>query len=124
MSDLISRQALIERLFGNASEKELEGLFCEASYVLRIINKQPPADKWIPVAEKLPSKEDIYLCFLNTGTMETLRFTTDLYEVDKYDFYEHRGKAGFYAYDSEWGYSEVDYITAWAELPEPYKGVE
>ena len=85
---------------------------------------QPPADQWIPVAEKLPSKEGRYLCFWGTGVMEVLRFSNDLYEVDKYDFYEHKGKAGFYAYDSEWGYSEVDYITAWAELPEPYKGAK
>ena len=54
MSDLISRQALIERLFGNASEKELEGMFCEADTVLRLIKSQRPADqtelkrgKWI-----------------------------------------------------------------------------
>ena len=124
---MINRQKLTEEL---TSKKFAPSNFINKQAMLLAIidaiQSQPPADQWTPVAEKLPNKEDGYLCFLGTGNMEVLRFSNDLYEVDKYDFdfYGYKGKAGFYAYDSEWGYSEVDYVLAWMPLPEPYKGVE
>ena len=54
-----------------------------------------------------------------------LRYATDLYEVDDFDFYRYKGKnqAGFYSYDSEWGYSEYEGVKYWTELPK-IDGVE
>lgn len=39
-------------------------------------------------------------------------YATDLYSIDEYDFYEYKGKSGFYCYDSEWGYYLVG-VDAW-----------
>ena len=121
---MINRQKLIEAVSKLPTITGNHASFVSKEQVLHTINSQPPADQWIPCSERLPGKEGRYLCFLGTGVMEVLKFTNDLYEVDEYDFSEHKGKAGFYTYDSEWGYSEADYIEAWARLPEPYKGAE
>ena len=102
MSDLIGRQALIERLFGNASEKELEGLFCEASSVLRIINKQPPADQWIPCSERLPEKAGNYIVTSKGCTWVAIWFYYTWWGIEK---------------RCRW--TDVE---AWMPLPEPYRG--
>lgn len=39
-------------------------------------------------------------------------YATDLYSVDEYDFYEYKGKNGFYLRDEEWGYYLVN-VHAW-----------
>lgn len=137
MSELISRQKLIEeaerlRTAYNFSacavigKENCEGSCadCILDSLEEFINSQPPADQWIPCSEKLPDEEGSYLCTYGKYHMGVYRFSNDLYSVDDYDFTEYKGRAGFYAYDSEWGYGEVDYITAWMPLPEPYKGVE
>lgn len=138
---MISRQKLIEEL-----ETEYEGyknLYCKTfdseyrgrmdgiDIAIKVVDDQPPADvpdtnvgEWIQCSERLPDEEGSYLCTYGKYHMGVYRFSNDLYSVDDYDFTEYKGRAGFYAYDSEWGYGEVDYITAWMPLPESYKGVE
>jgi hypothetical protein len=78
---------------------------------------------WISVSEKFPAKDGKYLCTTDSGDIDVYGFSNDLYFIDHYDFAEYKGKhkEGFYAYDSEWGYSEADYIAAWMPLPLPYK---
>lgn len=46
-----------------------------------------------------------------------LDYAKDLYEVDDWDFNDKKGKPGWYDYDSEWGYSEIENVAFWAELP-------
>lgn len=50
-------------------------------------------------------------------------FAKNLYKVDNEDFYDRKGKSGWYAYDSEVGYYEWTNVAYWAELP-PLPGTE
>jgi hypothetical protein len=76
-------------------------------------------------AETNPPKEKGQYLVLVGGTgfdklfYKILRYTTDLYDVDDYDFYQFKGKkqAGWYVYDSEWGYSRYNGVKYWTELP-------
>lgn len=99
--------------------KELHKRFEELSR----IDDQPQVGGWIPVSERLPEEEGRYLCAYGKNLMCVYSFSNDLFSVDDYDFakYKFEKKKGFYAYDSEWGYWEVDFIKAWQPLPEPFK---
>lgn len=82
--------------------------------------------KWTECAEQLPKKSGRYLVIIKTKniskpTIDIMKFSLDLYQLDKDDFPEYKGKkhAGWYFYESEWGYIEFDAeeVLAWAELP-------
>lgn len=80
--------------------------------------------EWISVKDRLPEKNGKYLCFrkynvLSGGNIQIYSFAHNLKKVDKYDF--RHNKSGWYDYDSEYGYCEVDNITHWMPLPEPPK---
>lgn len=115
---MIDEKKLIEELFGDIeNEKELEGLFCEASSVLRTINKQPPADvpdtndgEWIPCSSGvLPTERGTYWVTEDWGDGNTglVRYNPKLHG----------------AFEDHMKYYGMD-ITAWmpAVLPKPYKG--
>ena len=80
-------------------------------------NKQP---RWIPVSERLPDDRKDCIVTFKDGYVDTMCYASDLYKVDEFDFYEKKGKAGWYDYDSEWGYYSRDDVVAWMPLPEPY----
>lgn len=46
-------------------------------------------------------------------------FAQDLYKIDDCDFYNKKGKSGWYNCDSEWSYYEIHGVTYWMELPAP-----
>lgn len=78
----------------------------------------------IPVAERLPREEKRYLCqvsFAKVDIFYVFGFSNNLYEVDKFDFSDKKNVKGFYDYDSEWGYTHMDDVVAWCELPKPIK---
>ena len=80
-------------------------------------------NKWTPTSDGLPKEDGTYLCQINYGhheLFEVLSFSTNLYEVDEYDFCDIN-RAGFYDFDSEWGYYEVHNVVAWQSLPTLYK---
>ena len=52
--------------------------------------------------------------------MSISEYAKNLYTIDKYDFYDKKGKPGWYDFSSECGYFEIDGILAWQELPEVY----
>lgn len=88
----------------------------------------------IPCSIALPAKNGEYLItklVLGQPYVTIASFNMDLYSVDKYDFYKYRYKRkanrwGWYDYDPEYGFHEIDrrYIIAWMPLPEPYKEEE
>lgn len=89
------------------------------AWVKSLLSKIPTVG-WIPVKKRYPTKNGTYLCYYNAfgiDRIKTLNYSTDLYKLDKYEFPSDSG-GGFYNYDSEWGYSLVDNVTHWMELPE------
>lgn len=87
------------------------------------VDKDWTNDKWTPCSEGLPKEDGTYLCQIDCGHCElisTLDFSTNLYNVSKYEFYDKR-RPGFYDSDGEWGRYEVDNVVAWQSLPTLYK---
>ena len=83
-----------------------------------------PQTEWIPVSEQ-PKKDGKYLVtlhFITHDAVETAKYSNNLHKVDEFDFPEN--KAGWYNYDSEYGYYEQDSIIAWMPLPKPYEPQE
>lgn len=79
-------------------------------------------NEWRPASE--PPKESGERCLCYTGTgFEIYRYAKDLSKVDKYDMGFFRKEAGWYGYDSEWGYYKGT-VTHWMPLPKPPKEVE
>ena len=123
--DAISRQAAIDAC--------LNGWNKDYKEILADIRALPPVEQkqgWIACSEKLPEKDGEYLVTVKP-TFKNMKnyikhcdFALNLYKVDEYDFVDKKGVAGFYKYDSEYGYYEVTDIVAWMPLPEPYEGGE
>lgn len=80
--------------------------------------------EWVSVKERLPDKDGKYLCYCDygygSGEISVYSFAKNLSKVDKYDFMGEK-RAGWYFYDSEWGYSETGSVTHWLPLPKPPK---
>ena len=73
---------------------------------------------WIPVTEKLPEEDGRYLVirqFSKLTLTDVIRYAQNLYKVDKYDFSNNK-KAGWYDFDSEYGFYEVTDVVAWMPL--------
>ena len=90
-----------------------------------IVAKMPAVKepKWIPCSDKMP-KNGTYLCTVcgwGGEYLQILGYSKNLYKVDEFDFWDKKGKAGFYELDSEYGFHEVHDVVAWMPLPEPYK---
>ena len=78
--------------------------------------------EWINVKDKLPYKNGNYLCcwsvsYSDKPCISIYSFAKNLRKVDKYDF-KGMNRAGWYGYDSEWGYCEQAGVTHWMPLPE------
>ena len=82
-------------------------------------------NEWISVKDRLPEKDNKYLCVIDaigTHCITTCWFSKNLFKVDKYDFANRKGIRGFYNYSSEWGYYQNTSVTHWMPLPELPKG--
>lgn len=86
------------------------------------------ASRWIPVEAKLPEdRQECLLTIVLSGRkyVEIGTYSTDLYSVDKYDFADRKGVAGWHYVDSEYGNLEhVGDVVAWMPMPKAYNGKE
>lgn len=85
-------------------------------------------DDWIPVNGTRP--KDRQKCLVTVGyfgskggrLVKIGTYSKGLYEINEYDFCDKKGKAGWYDFDSEYGYYEILDVKAWKPLDEPYMG--
>lgn len=117
MSELISRQKLIEELENTSLDVELwtsmkpheivsATIEAYLDHAIKIIKSQPPADQWIPCSERLPQDEQDVIGTTDEGIVE---------------------KVWFNKHSKTWygsPFTRRKTVTAWMPLPEPYKGVE
>ena len=107
MNDLISRQAAIDAI---ESWLACDGYNDAERHIMRamqsVLYELPPVEQkqgWIPVSERLPEKNDVYLVAINSygcPTRDVDGFISQ--SVRKWEMY---GKS----------------VVAWMPLPEPYK---
>ena len=77
--------------------------------------------KWIPCSERMPEEEKDYLIahkWADHVYYSVEEYASDLYEVEEFDFADKKGIPGFYHFDDELGYSQVEAV-AWMEI-EPW----
>lgn len=91
------------------------------------LNAEAKTKDWIPCSERLPDDDGEYLVTDKYSKrfppqVGVLSFSKDLYKISRYDFEDEEGKAGFYFFDNEWGFTKVNTVTAWKEKPEPFQG--
>lgn len=113
MNDLISREAAIAAADrADYPELAVEDVKAVTDEVVKELKKLPSVEqqrRWIPVAERLPEKEGMYLVtsFNGRPKLDVARFYID--------------EEGLGHFSCNWG--AFDYVTAWMmPLPEPYKG--
>ena len=102
MSDLISRQAVIDAINENAIFENEYNL--TASRIKKAVEDLPSTVDWIPVTERLPDEMGMYLVTLDYGV--GARCVASLYF--------HNDKIG-------WERSFDKEVKAWMPLPKPYK---
>jgi len=95
-------------------------LIASLNSIERKISSIQRAKVWFDTSEK--PLDDEYVLTMSNGLdgrpyYELCWWSDNLYKIDKYDFYDKKGKAGFYIHDSEFGYLEVDGVKKWARIP-------
>lgn len=83
--------------------------------------KNKMENPWHDTLADPPKEGGEYLCATWWSThglpsYRVLDYSMNLYQVDKYEFADRKGKAGWYYYDSEWGYRSRDDVTHWMPI--------
>lgn len=92
-------------------------LYCKEGHICPHFKNE--AFDWISMEERPPSRNGDYLCFYETKLSKGIRihsFAKNLSKIDKYDF-QGETRRGWYSYDREFGYYEIEDITHWIPLP-------
>ncbi len=114
--DTIYRQAAIDAMEGLPKYFDKTGTLClDYADVLAVLSEHLPSVEqhghWIPVTERLPEKEDMYLVTSFNGRPR----------LDVAWFYVDEEGLGHFSCDL----GDFDTVTAWMmPLPTPYKGGE
>lgn len=94
---------------------------------LKALPPVTPTQTWIPISRKPP--KDKQSCFVTKTIpgckpiVTTATYSTNLYEVNKYEFADKKNIPGFYGYSID-GYFECTDVVAWTPLPKAYEGEE
>lgn len=127
MSDYISRQAAIDFIDAGRFVSPNEPRWSD-NEVVNFLKSRPSAQSephWIPVSDGLP--EDGTDCLVSVRCSKKVvvvgmaTYSTDLFTVDKEDFFGNRGESGWYYLSRGYGYCKVLNVLAWMPLPEPYR---
>lgn len=76
--------------------------------------------KWISTKDRLPDKNGQYICYIEGPYLRHIKmcdFALNLEEIDDYDF-AGKKHSGWYNYDGEYGYYEIDDVVYWMSCPE------
>ena len=102
-------EKLTERL-NTYTKEDLINLYLQIRFQRDLyLDMYSETQRWHNTIEEKPTEEKQYLCcsmYMGKPYFKVLRWSNNLYEVDKYDFSNCKGENGFYTYDSEYGYVE------------------
>lgn len=117
--DLIRRQDAIDAFTSKYSSLD----FMEDGVIelyVETIDKLPSAQRWIPCSERLPEVSEAYI----VSGKQKYEFETEWsYFVDVAVLHPTgEGYIGPWQTFGDWNEGQETYITAWMELPKPYKG--
>ena len=107
VGDTISRQAAIEAI----NKLEYPSSLMDVKHILFNLPSVQPEQRWIPVTERLPDKEDVYLCCSTSQDIWILRYMMPYYFEE----------GAFIQFDGDYPVEFSDVI-AWMPLPEAWKG--
>lgn len=132
----IDEKKLIEDVWKHSNNITSEW---ETAGILNLINKQPKVGEWIPVSKRLPESKDKYAWFKCNVTIMRSHWPTSSYDVCDSPYDEFFVTEAMYdtcqkiwhigdteclnaLIDIEDSPLNGDYVIAWQDLPEPYKG--
>ena len=110
--DAVSKEDVLAEIIRFSTEEgasvECQQLYCDVNN-MPPVTPATPAQRWIPVSERLPEENKTVIASTKYGVYSEARYT-------KEDGWE-------WAYESGADYwVELEYVTAWMPLPESYKG--
>lgn len=124
--DLLPRGLVIENVLAQMEASKSPTTMKERLLNLEGVHPDVPdtnVGKWIPAFEP-PEKDGRYFVAVMPNFFSKppeyyrsiASFTHNLEEVDDYDF-RGKNRAGWYDYDSEYGYYELERVAYWMSLP-------
>lgn len=84
----------------------------------------PTIGGWTSVKDGRPKKNDKYLVISDSPISRRILIASFAKSLEKVDKWAFRGKSrpGWYDYDCDWGYFELDYVTHWMPIPKMPEG--